>query len=487
MRTPGKLNCWEARDCGRGPGEADPCPAAIDATSTGVNGGLCAGRICWTVPGTGCDGYRQGSYVEKLDECLACEFFHRVKTEQAQDFRLLKLGQGLSDAPDLHATIARIESFLSIHEELHAAFDLRKLLDQITAEVQRTLGAEASVVFLIEGDPPMLHGELLRQGERTQVDIPVDESTAVGSAAVRNQVITVRDPYRARPSTEVFTDELDRQCGVETRALLAAPIHGSDGRPIGVITAANSASGEFSADDHWFLGKYALQAGLAIEKARLLEDSTFVYRLASFGETLAGLSHSLKGITHGLRGITFIVRRAVAAGRLQDVEAACELLDRQVQRIVDLSVAVGAYEAERDGSVATGEVNEIVSDVVATLREEADARAVALELTLSDSAAGKAADRVEVYRILVNLLYHAFTACPASGGRIAIETAGAPEGAVSITVAHNGATTPLDEPTDQRHNGALGLPTAARLAHMLGGELEQPEGGVSRVVLPVTQ
>ena len=95
----GKPNCWEFKACGRQPGgtkaaELGVCPAAMDETSNGINGGSCAGRICWAVGGTFCGGKVQGSFAKKLLDCIACDFFQEVKTtEGSGKFRLLKPSQ----------------------------------------------------------------------------------------------------------------------------------------------------------------------------------------------------------------------------------------------------------------------------------------------------------------------------------------------------------------------------------------------------------
>jgi len=496
MSDGAKLNCWEARGCGRGPGAPDPCPVATDAASDGVNDGVHAGRICWSVPGTGCFGEQQGSFVEKLDTCLICDFFESVKAEQGDDFRLLKLGQGVRDAPELHATISRLESFLRIPEDLHVQFDLRHLLGRIAEEAQRTVRAERSVVFLIEGNPPALRGEMLLRGQRTPVEIPLSETSAVGCAVLRNRPVSVRDPYGSGTSDDdavAFSTVFDRQCNVRTRSLLAVPIHGSDGRPLGAITAANSAQGEFSADDQWFMEQFALQAALGLEKAGLQADNVFAGRLATFSETLSGLSHSLRGITHALSGLAYIIRQAVQNGRTQDVEAACQILDRQVQRIVNLSRAVSEYDSQRGGS-ERGELNEVVADVVRTLADEAVARAVVLQLELDGSLASAECERVPVYRCLVNLLADVLQSCPANGGRVAVRTGEGNDGEMIVDVTTDGWAQPPRLPSDasnwrdtcQAHaTERIGLPTAQHLLRALGGRLEVDFGPGPRAVYRV--
>jgi len=88
-----KINCWEFKKCGRQPGgpraaELGVCEAARTA-GAGFNGGVGAGRICWAVAGTLCGGKVQGTFAQKVTNCMACEFYLAVKKEEGTAFRLL--------------------------------------------------------------------------------------------------------------------------------------------------------------------------------------------------------------------------------------------------------------------------------------------------------------------------------------------------------------------------------------------------------------
>lgn len=89
------MNCWEFNKCGREPGgakvsELGVCPAAVAEDCDGLNGGKNAGRICWVISGTFCDGKVQGTFAEKQLTCMACDFFKKVKSEEGERFLLLK-------------------------------------------------------------------------------------------------------------------------------------------------------------------------------------------------------------------------------------------------------------------------------------------------------------------------------------------------------------------------------------------------------------
>ena len=88
---PKKLNCWEHKKCGREPGgeKADKlgvCPAAADTAFDGFNMGANAGRICWLVAGTFCQGQVQGTYAEKRVSCNNCDFYKQIHADEGTTY-----------------------------------------------------------------------------------------------------------------------------------------------------------------------------------------------------------------------------------------------------------------------------------------------------------------------------------------------------------------------------------------------------------------
>lgn len=88
-----KLNCWEAKNCGRESGgakskELGVCPTAVETRLEGIHGGKNAGRACWVVGGTLCGGKEQGSFAQKYHNCEKCDFYQYVRREEAGKFVL---------------------------------------------------------------------------------------------------------------------------------------------------------------------------------------------------------------------------------------------------------------------------------------------------------------------------------------------------------------------------------------------------------------
>ncbi len=99
-----KLNCWEYKKCGREPGGRNngakgTCPAATDTRLDGVHGGKNAGRACWALNGTLCEGQPNGDFARRFKSCHSCGFFKTVVKEEGADFVFtVKLQELLSRA-----------------------------------------------------------------------------------------------------------------------------------------------------------------------------------------------------------------------------------------------------------------------------------------------------------------------------------------------------------------------------------------------------
>jgi len=88
-----RLNCWEFNKCGRQSGgsnvhEMGICPVTTEKKLDRVHGGTNAGRACWVVGGTLCNGKVQEAFAKKYFDCIECDFDKKVKDEEASFFRL---------------------------------------------------------------------------------------------------------------------------------------------------------------------------------------------------------------------------------------------------------------------------------------------------------------------------------------------------------------------------------------------------------------
>jgi hypothetical protein len=82
-----KKNCWEYKACKQEitNKQVNMCPACVDTRFDGIHGGICAGRACWVIEGTMCDGSVQGDFIDKYKQCGDCDFYEHVKKEEGND------------------------------------------------------------------------------------------------------------------------------------------------------------------------------------------------------------------------------------------------------------------------------------------------------------------------------------------------------------------------------------------------------------------
>ena len=86
-----KQNCWQFTKCGRQPGGSNVdtlgvCRAATEVKVDGINHGKNAGRCCWAIAGTLCNGKKQGTFAMKSDNCMGCNFYKNVQQEEKANF-----------------------------------------------------------------------------------------------------------------------------------------------------------------------------------------------------------------------------------------------------------------------------------------------------------------------------------------------------------------------------------------------------------------
>ena len=91
-----RKNCWEALKCGRESGgsnveEHGVCTASLPNQYEGVNKGTRGGRFCW-MAGTCTKGIVAGTYIQKLNNCMHCDFMKQVCAEEGRNFVLTSSG-----------------------------------------------------------------------------------------------------------------------------------------------------------------------------------------------------------------------------------------------------------------------------------------------------------------------------------------------------------------------------------------------------------
>ena len=88
-------NCWEYKKCGREIGGINVrtlgiCSAATFEPADGFCEGENGGRACMYITGTFCAGVIQGTFVEKVKNCVKCDFYKHLKKSHPVESTVLQ-------------------------------------------------------------------------------------------------------------------------------------------------------------------------------------------------------------------------------------------------------------------------------------------------------------------------------------------------------------------------------------------------------------
>ncbi|MBI4376794.1 MAG: GAF domain-containing protein [Elusimicrobia bacterium] len=158
------------------------------------------------------------------------------------------------------------------------------LLTIIAEEVRHILAADRCSVFLVDAYKNELWTKILVGPEEKILRVPMGQGIA-GFVAKTGSAVNIRDAYR----DSRFTQDLDRVVGYQTRTVMAVPLKGRDGRPVGVFEVLNKSKGSFTDEDEGLLRILATMAASFIENATLYEDLRrshleTIYRMALVAE-----------------------------------------------------------------------------------------------------------------------------------------------------------------------------------------------------------
>jgi HD-GYP domain-containing protein (c-di-GMP phosphodiesterase class II) len=161
---------------------------------------------------------------------------------------------------------------------------LDSLLTIIAEEVRNILSADRCSVFLVDPYKGELWTKVALGMEEKVLRIPLGQGIA-GFVARTGSAVNIRDAYKDTR----FAQDLDRITGYQTRTVLAVPLRGRDGKPLGVFEVLNKSKGSFTEEDEGLLRILATMAATFIENATLYEDLRrshleTIYRMALVAE-----------------------------------------------------------------------------------------------------------------------------------------------------------------------------------------------------------
>ncbi|MCX5684770.1 MAG: SpoIIE family protein phosphatase, partial [Planctomycetota bacterium] len=174
----------------------------------------------------------------------------------------------MTEPVDIHAACKRnLETILGVARRLAYEPRLDPLLQSIADETCNLLDTERATLFLYDAKADELYSRIATKSEVEVIRFPANRGIA-GAVAKQKACLLIPDAY----ADSRFNPEVDRNTGWRTRNMMAVPMTNLEGRLVGVLEALNKRTGPFTETDQSLLTALAAQAGVALERARLLEE-----------------------------------------------------------------------------------------------------------------------------------------------------------------------------------------------------------------------
>lgn len=158
-----------------------------------------------------------------------------------------------------------LQAVLEVTRVLAATTDLAALLPAIERATRQVLRCQRATVFLYDEQRNQLYSRIATGVQEIRFSA---EKGFAGHVVQTGRSLNVPDAY----ADTRFNPEIDRKTGFVTRTVLSVPMYNYSGQLMGVLQALNKSDGVFDAYDEWLAMVLSAQAGVALQRQKLLDE-----------------------------------------------------------------------------------------------------------------------------------------------------------------------------------------------------------------------
>lgn len=296
---------------------------------------------------------------------------------------------------ELEQQLARAEALIVLSRVLTSTLNLPALLTLITNAACEITNSEGSSILLLDRKSGELYFEAATGGSSSikRVIVPLDSSIA-GQVCKTGVPIKVADAQR---DSRLYKGA-DEQSSFTTRSLLAVPLKVKD-KTIGVLEAVNKKGGEFSDEDTETLTTLAAQAAIAIENARLFEQS----------DQIAEMVHELRTPLTSI--VAYSEMLQIPNIQPEMIQQFARTIHNEAQRLTQLVndfLDLARLESGR-AKIARERVRlaVLIQEAIAIIQPQAAARSITIRSHVADDLPEIIGDTQRLKQVMVNLLSNA--------------------------------------------------------------------------------
>lgn len=306
-------------------------------------------------------------------------------------------GSGLqTDAVNpFNKLLARYERIIEISQQLNSTLDHGALLQRIIAAAMELTNSETASILLIDPTTGELRFELAPNIDSTEIEslvVPMEGSIA-GWVVTHGEARVIED-VRSEPN---FFRNVDDRLQFQTHNILAVPLR-THNKVIGALEALNKRNGEaYNGEDIKILTTLAVQAAIAIENARLFQQSDF----------MAEMVHELRQPLMALKAsAALLVRPNLPPSSLSDI---VQTLQSETDRLIHMTsdfLDLARLESGRTKlDLSQFDLRKLFRECLDVVAHQAEARGITIYLTENNFTIN--GDRGKIKQVLLNLLTNA--------------------------------------------------------------------------------
>lgn len=406
-------------------------------------------------------------------------------------------------AQSLRRRAEQLQKLAAASVVINGAMSMPKMLQTITDAARDVVGSHQAITMFLSGSvaPSRQKTESFTsfsdryadwRGRALQLDAIADTTAAKSHLPTR----LTEEELKQHPDWEIVHQQLlPPICG----GMLAAPLRGRDGQPLGVIYLTDRYNGAFTADDEAILVQLSQMASIAIENI-LYSQEREANRLKD--EFLATLSHELRTPLNAILGWAQLLRmeklQGQAAHGVEVIERNAKAQTKLIEDLLDVSrITTGKLRL----NIRRMSMTDVIDAAADAMRPAAEAKRITLAVRRSSPMSEVTGDPDRLQQVIWNLLSNAVKFTPA-GGKVTIEIETVdPHVQVRVTDTGPGISREFlpyvfdrfrqaDSTSTRMHGGlGIGLTIVRHIVELHGGSVRADSAGEGRgatftVVIP---
>lgn len=341
------------------------------------------------------------------------------------------------------AAMSNLKLLYQLNSTLGSSFTIDQVLEVVMDLVFEHVKADRGIILMRKGDGDQLETKVVRTrdeeaAKKTDAAKPKpgdkdakEEKPDTKIHASRTIINHVLKNAEGVLSSNAMTDKRfsagKSVHNMGIRSALCVPIKArkmggkEEDDVLGVIYIDSSvANYTYSSDQLRLLTAIGLQAGMAIQNARLYQAGLQAERMAAIGETTAALSHSIKNILQALRGGADVVEMGLRSTNIVQAGKGWRIVDRNLERIYSLTMNLLAYSKPREPMLESINPRLLIQECVELIASRAAEKGAMVVADVDKDVPPVPLDGDGIHQVIMNLLSNALDALPDEGGLIRV-------------------------------------------------------------------